>query len=77
MWGVAMDYPIKHLRAKIGMSLEVTEEEYEEICALLKDNPEKAAHWLYEKFAINGSFDGDSYLEAEVDDNPNEEDFIF
>lgn len=69
--------PNRRLWARIGMSLEVTEEEYEEICALLKDNPEKAAHWLYEKFASMGSFDGDSYLPIDADDNPNTEVFTF
>lgn len=67
----------RRLWARIGMSLEVTEDEYQEICTLIKNTPEKAARWLYEKFASIGSFDGNSYLPKDVDDNPNTEDFTF
>ena len=67
----------KRLWARIGFSLDVTIEEYEEIKSQMKNNPSKAETLLYNLFKERGKMDGNSYLPADCDDNPNEDDFEF
>lgn len=67
----------KKLFARIGMSCEVTDNEYENLKQLMQTDENAAAEWLYEKFKNCGSFDGESYLPVYADDNPNTEDFVF
>lgn len=67
----------KRLWARIGFSLEVSAEEYEEIKFQMKNNPSEAEGLLYNLFKKRGEMDGNSYLPADCDDNPNETDFDF
>lgn len=61
----------KKLWARIGMICEVTDEEYEELKDLMKKAPGDAATMLDELFRKRGEEDGDSYLVADCEDNPN------
>lgn len=61
----------KKLWARIGMSCEVSDTEYEKLKTLMKEKPGDAASMLYELFIEKGERDGDSYLVADCDDNPN------
>lgn len=61
----------KKLWARIGMSCEVSDTEYEELKTLMKEKPGDAATMLYKLFSQKGEHNGDNYLVADCDDNPN------
>lgn len=70
-------YATKKLWARIGFSLEVSVEEYEELKIKMETNPSEAESLLYNLFKERGEMNGNSYLPADCDDNPNEDDFEF
>lgn len=63
----------KFLWARIGMRVECTPSEYSEFLRLLQVDKEKASNFAAELFIRKGEIHGDSYMPAEVDDNPNKE----
>lgn len=68
----------KKLWARVGMSCEVSEAEYEKLKTLMKEKPRDAERMLNELFAKKGERDGESYLVLGSEDNPNtHDDFDF
>lgn len=64
----------KRLWARIGMSCEVSDIEYEQLQYLMKEKPLDAAIMLHELFNKKGEIDGDCYLPYDCADNPNIDD---
>ena len=67
----------KKLWGRIAMSCTVSDEEYEKLVDLMKTKPGDAATMLDTLFSERGEHDGDNYLAAGVEDNPNLHDFDF
>lgn len=66
---------VKRVWARIGTTFELTGKEYEELAqAIRQGNGVRASEILY---ASHHYPDGNSYLPADCDDNPNEDDFEF
>ena len=71
---------MKRLWARIGMSVDVTDEEYDVIKTLMDSGLEDGAKTiLAAMFHSRGYFDGDSYMPGNycdmATDNPNENEF--
>ena len=71
---------MKRLWARIGMSVDVTDDEYDEIKNLMEDGFEyEAKEMVSELFRIRGYCNGDSYMPGNycdaAQDNPNENEF--
>ena len=70
---------MKRLWARIGVAVDVTDEEYVKIKTLLQENEEEAIELLKQLFTNNGYLNGDSYMPGNYiggcEDNPNDEEF--
>ena len=68
----------KMLWARVGMSCELSEAEYVQLKKLMKENHEAASNMLSTLFEKRGEYNGEAYLVADCDDNPNiDDDFDF
>ena len=66
---------MKKIWARIGMSFEVSDNDYEELKIAMANNDETVVNNLL--FNSNHYVEGNSYLPADCDDNPNDDDFEF
>lgn len=71
---------MKRLWARIGMSVDITDEEYAEIKALLNENKRQEVNKILSQMFLNRAYrNGESYMPGNYcgacDDNPNECDF--
>lgn len=66
---------MKNLWARIGFTVQVTDEEHKKIKDMMLHNPDEAQNYLNALFKEKGQKDGDSYLPGGIDDNPNSQDF--
>ena len=70
---------MKRLWARIGMSVDISDEEYAKIKVLLQEDEEKTRAILTQLFTNKGYLNGDSYMPGNYicgcEDNPNEDEF--
>lgn len=66
---------MKKLWARVGMTFEVSDEDYKTISDAIKNNDCNTVSDIL--FKSNYYTDGDGYLPEGIDDNPNGEDFDF
>lgn len=68
---------MKRLWARIGTTIQCSDEEYEKLKELMETDEDKAQSFLWDLYNKHHELDGESYLPADTDDNPNEDDFEF
>lgn len=66
---------MKKLWARVGMTFEVSDEDYKLIVIAIKNEDRKKVSKIL--FNSNHCAEGDSYLPGDCEDNPNEEEFEF
>ena len=66
---------MKKLWARIGTTVEITDEEHEKLKVLFQENEDEARKVLTQLFVKRGYLNGDSYMPDGCADNPNEDEF--
>lgn len=74
---IAFDPASKKLWARIGVTIECTDEELKHLKELMNKDSDAAKEFLNKIVNERGYRSGESYLPYSTDDNPNVDDFVF